>query len=211
MPRALRIAYPGAVYHVRSRGNDKGDLFFDDADRRHYIDLLCGASAVFRMKVYAYALMSNHIHLFLRTFLPNISEVMHRLNLDYSVYINKRRGRTGHLFESRFKRKLVQEDRYFLGLLRYIHLNPVKAGMVASPEQYEWSSHRAYLGNADKVVSDPSEVLFLFSDNLERARMAYLDFIAKPVPEKEWKILDKERSGILGDEVFRKRLQKTAV
>jgi len=211
MPRALRIAYPGAVYHVRSRGNDRGDIFFDDADRRRYLDLLCGSITVFRLKVYAYALMSNHIHIFLKTLLPNISEAMQRLNLDYSVYFNKRHGKTGHLFESRFKRKLVQEDRYFLGLLRYIHLNPVKAGMVASPEQYEWSSHRAYLGNADKVVSGSSEALFLFSDNLERARIAYLDFIAKPVPEKEWEILDNERSGVLGDAVFRKCLKKTVV
>ena len=89
--------------------------------------------------------MSNHIHLFLRTLLPNISEAMYKVSGDYSHYFNKRYERAGHLFESRFKSKLVQEDRYFLGLLRYVHMNPVKAGMAAAPEQYAWRSLRAIL------------------------------------------------------------------
>ena len=91
--------------------------------------------AGFRLKVYAYTLMTNHIHLFFRTLLPNISEAMYSLSLDYSVSFNKRHNRTGHLFERRFKSKLVQEDRYFLGLLRYVHMNAVKAGMADSPEK----------------------------------------------------------------------------
>ena len=210
MPRALRIAYPGAVYHIRSRGNDRGDVFGDDDDRRYYLDLLCSVISAFRLKIYAYTLMSNHIHLFLKTLVPNISEAMHRLNLDYSIYFNKRHGKTGHLFESRFKSKLVQEDRYFLALLRYIHMNPVKAGIVPSPENYEWSSHRAYLGDTDRVVSNPKEALLFFSDNLERARAAYLDFLGQPIPEKEWEILNKERNGILGDALFRRSLKKAA-
>ena len=208
MPRGLRIAYPGAVYHVRSRGNDRKALFFDDDDRRHYLDLLCGVVSVCRLKVYAYVLMSNHIHLFLRTLLSNISEAMYKVSGDYSHYFNKRYKRAGHLFESRFKSKLVQEDRYFLGLLRYVHMNPVKAGMAARPEQYAWSSHRAYLGNTDRVVSDPNEALRFFSDNLDRARAAYLDFLGQPIPEKEWEILDKERNGILGDAVFHHSLKR---
>lgn len=208
MPRALRIAFPGAVYHIRNRGNDRGVIFGDDFDRRRYMDLLRRAVVTFKLKVYAYVLMSNHTHLFLKTFLPNISATMNRLNLDYCSYFNRRYGRTGHLFESRFKSKLVQLDRYFLALLRYIHLNPVKAGLAASPEKYEWSSHRAYLANTDDVVSDPQEALLLFSDDLERARMAYMDFIGKPVPEKEWALLDKERNGILGDSIFRHSIKR---
>jgi REP element-mobilizing transposase RayT len=186
------------------------DVFFDDDDRRYYLDLLVSAVVGFRLKFYAYALMSNHIHLFLRTMLPNISDVMYYVNIDYSHHFNKRHRKTGHLFESRFKSKLVQEDRYFLGLLRYVHMNPVKAGMVAGPEQYAWSSHRAYLGNTDRVVSNPREALLLFSDNMERARAAYLDFLGQPIPEKEWEILNKESNGILGDAVFRRSLQKAA-
>lgn len=209
MPTPLRIAYPGAVYHIWSRGNDRRDVFLDDADRRQYLNLLCGVICIFRLKIYAYALMSNHIHLFLRTLLPNISEVMYRLNIDYSVYFNKRHGKTGHLFENRFKSKLVQDSSYFLCLVRYIHMNPVKAGIVGSPEKYEWSSHRAYLGTPNSIIAN-DEVLLLFSDNKERARAAYLDFIGSPIPEKEWKMLNKDRNGILGDAVFRKHLQQKA-
>jgi putative transposase len=208
MSRAPRIAYPGAVDHVVGRGNDRGDVFFDDEDRRYYLELLSKAVTGFRLRVYAYALMSNHIHLFLRTMLPNISAVMYHVNIGYSHYFNKRHGKTGHLFESRFKSKLVQEDRYFLALLRYVHLNPVKAGMAARPEQYAWSSHRAYLGNTDRVVSAPNEALRFFSDNLDRARAAYLDFLGQPIPDKEWEILNKERNGILGDAVFRHSLKR---
>jgi putative transposase len=210
MPTPLRIAYPGAVYHVRSRGNDRGGVFFDDADRRYYLDLLYSAVTGFRLKVYAYALMSNHIHLFLRTLLPNISEAMYRVNIDYVHYFNRRHRRTGHLFESRFKSKLVQEDRYFLALLRYVHMNPVSAGLAAGPGEYDWSSHKAYLGQTDKIVADTREGLLLFGDDLARARAAYLEFLGKPVPEKELKALDSERNGILGDSVFRKLLKKAA-
>ena len=210
MPTPLRIAYPGAVYHVVDRGNDRADVFFDDDDRRCYLGLLSKAVAEFRLRVYAYALMSNHIHLFLRTMLPNISAVMYHVNIGYSHYFNKRHGKTGHLFESRFKSKLVQADRYFLGLLRYVHMNPVKAGMAARPEDYAWSGHRAYLGDTDSVVSDPKEALLLFSDDLERARAAYLDFLGQPIPGKEWEILNKERNGILGDAVFRNSVKKAA-
>ena len=189
------------------RGNDRTDVFFDDDDRRCYLELLSKAVVWFRLRVYAYALMSNHIHLFLRTMLPNISEVMYHVNIAYAHYFNKRHRKTGHLFESRFKSKLVQEDRYFLSLLRYVHINPVKAGMAASPEEYAWSSHRAYLGYTDSVVSDPKEALLLFSDDPERARAAYLDFLYQPIPGKEWEILNKERNGILGDAVFRNSLK----
>jgi len=210
MPTPLRIAFPGAVYHLMCRGNGRTEVFRDDDDRRHYLNLLCAAIPAFRLKIYAYALMSSHIHLFLKTFLPNISAVMYRLSLDYSVYFNRRHANTGHLFESRFKSKLVQRDRYFLALIRYIHMNPVKAGIVSSPEKYEWSSHRAYLLSPDMVISDPREALLFFSDNIEQARAAYLDFIGKPAPKKEWAILNKERNGILGDSTFRQSLKKAA-
>ncbi|HAH32917.1 MAG TPA: transposase [Elusimicrobia bacterium] len=210
MPTPLRIAYPGAVYHVISRGNDRTDIFRDDADRKCYLDLLCGAVSAYKLKIYAYVLMSNHVHLFLKTLLPNISEAMYRINLDYTVYFNHKHGKTGHLFETRFKGKIVQEDRYFLSLLRYIHLNPVKAGIVSSPEKYEWSSHRGYLSGSDRIIGNPTGTLMFFSENPFSAKNAYMDFLGQTVPEKEWEMLDRERNGILGDLQFRQSLKKAA-
>lgn len=210
MPNPLRIAYPGALYHIVSRGNDRKDIFIDDADRRRYLDLFQSAKASFNLEIYAYVLMSNHVHILLKTILPNISAAICSLHLSYSKYFNKRHGHSGHVFGARFKSKLVQRDRYFLVLLRYIHMNPVKAGMAAGPERYAWSSHRAYLCNTDRIVSDPKEALLLFSDNLVRARAAYLEFLGQPIPEKEWEILNKERNGILGDAAFRHSCRKAA-
>lgn len=210
MPNPMRIAYPGALYHIVSRGNDRRDIFIDDADRGVYLDLLHDVKSIHNIKVYAYALMSNHVHIFIKTVLPNISAAICSLHLGYSKYFNKRHGHSGHIFGTRFKSKLVQRDRYFLALLRYIHMNPVKAGMAATPEQYAWSSHLAYLCNTDRIISDPKETLLLFSDNLARARAAYLEFLRQPIPEKEWETLNKERNGILGDAAFRRSCRQAA-
>ncbi len=203
MPTPPRIAYPGAHYHIISRGNNKSKLFLDNTDRIQYLSLLSACAKNFHLKIYAYALMSNHIHLFLKTSKTNISEFMHRFNLDYTVYFNKRHKRTGHLFESRFKGKLVQKDRYFLALVRYIHLNPVKAGIVSNPEDYRWSSHCAYMTGGDKIIVNVGEVLNYFSKDNRKARMEYKEFINSPVTDKEWNVLDKVRNGILGDFSFR--------
>jgi putative transposase len=207
MPNPSRIAYPGALYHIWIRGNGRGDIFSDDIDRRFYLHLLCACIIRFSLEIYAYVLMSNHIHLFLKTLLPNISEVMLTINRNYSHYFNKRHMKTGHLFESRYKNKVVQHDKYFLGLLRYIHQNPVKAGIVADPAQYKWSSHRAYLGNTAGLIVKVEDGLKLFSDDPVRARACYAAFVGQSIPDNEWEILDKNRNGILGDAAFRRSLR----
>ena len=208
MPAPLRISYPGAYYHVITRGNNKSDLFLDTLDRFEYLKLLNSRAAEFNVRIHAYALMTNHIHLFVETRLANISDWMFRLTLDYTKYFNLKYLRTGHLFETRFKSRLVQKDRYFLALLRYIHLNPVKAGIAAKPEDYQWSSHRAYLIGGDGVVENPSEALALFSENHGSALKQYIEFTNQDIPQKEWKVLDKERNGYLGDRLFRQSLSK---
>lgn len=140
---------------------------------------------------------------FVKTLKANISEAMRWLNLGYTTYFNKRHKRTGHLFESRFKGKLVQKDRYFLAVIRYIHLNPVKAGIVANLEDYRWSSHCGYMTGGDKIITNVGEVLNYFSKDNKRAKMEYKEFINSPVTEKEWNVLNKARNGILGDSSFR--------
>ncbi|MBI4657161.1 MAG: transposase [Elusimicrobia bacterium] len=199
-----RIAYPGAHYHIIVRGNNKSEIFIDERDKTQYIDILKYKIEKFQLKIYGYVLMPNHIHLFLETQLPNISEAMHRLNLDYTLYFNKRHKRSGHLFGSRFKSRLIQKDKYFLALLRYIHLNPVKAGLVNKPEDYQWSSHKAYLSEKSDVVENIQDTLILFNTTPEKAKTAYVEFINNGIPSAEWKIFNKERNGILGDSMFKK-------
>jgi len=152
--------------------------------------------------------MTNHVHLFVETRFANISDWMFRLTLDYTKYFNSKYSRTGHLFETRFKSRLVQKDRYFLALLRYIHLNPVKAGIVTKPEDYQWSSHRAYLVGGDGVVENISEVMALFSENYGNALRHYIEFINQDIPQKEWQALNKDRNGFLGNRIFLQSLSK---
>ena len=208
MPAPLRIAYPGAYYHIIARGNNKSDLFSDTGDRLKYLERLNASIAEYNVRVYAYALMTNHVHLFVKTKLANISDWMFNLTLGYTKYFNLKYLRTGHLFETRFKSRLVQKDRYFLALLRYIHTNPVKAAIAAKPEDYEWSSHRAYLVGGDSVVEDPWETLALFSENRENALQQYIAFINQDIPPKEWNALDRIRNGFLGDRQFCQFLSK---
>ncbi|MGH7404256.1 MAG: REP-associated tyrosine transposase [Candidatus Methylomirabilales bacterium] len=144
MARPLRIEYPGAVYHVIVRGNNRQPVFHDAADRRVYLAKLqhyCGAKEVHLL---CYCLLSNHVHLLVETPRGNLSKLMQAFQTSYTRYFNRRHGRTGHVFEQRYKALLVDRDNYLLQVSRYIHLNPVGAKVVTRPRAYRWSSYRAY-------------------------------------------------------------------
>jgi REP element-mobilizing transposase RayT len=146
MARPLRIEYPGAFYHVTSRGNEQKDVFKSHKDREKFLDYLASATERYGAVLHAYCLMSNHYHLLLETPAGNLSQIMRHINGAYTTYFNIKRKRAGHLFQGRYKSILVEFDEYAMELTRYIHLNPVRAGMVALPEEYRWSSYRSYIG-----------------------------------------------------------------
>lgn len=146
MARPLRIAYPGAFYHVTSRGNEQKDVFKSKRDREKFQEYLASATQRYGAVIHAYCLMSNHYHLLLETPAANISQIMQHINSAYTTYFNVKRKRAGHLFQGRYKAILVEADEYATELSRYIHLNPVRAGMTARPEDWPWSSYRDYIG-----------------------------------------------------------------
>jgi len=146
MARPLRIEYPGAFYHVTSRGNEQKDVFKSQQDREKFLSYMESAVVRYGAVVHTWCLMSNHYHLLLETPLGNLSQIMRHINGAYTTYFNVKRKRAGHLFQGRYKAILVEADAYALELSRYIHLNPVRAGMVAKPEHYQWSSYRTYIG-----------------------------------------------------------------
>ncbi len=178
MSRPLRLEYPGALFHVTSRGNGKQDIFRDDGDRQFFLDLLGAAVERFAWIVTAYALMPNHFHLLIQLTLETLSKGMQWLNGQYAQAFNQRHGHVGHLFQGRFNAPLVEKETYFLEVLRYVVLNPVRAGIVTQPEDYVWSSHRAVLGYAPApqwlAVDD---VLVQFGSERELARAAYRQFV----------------------------------
>ncbi|MBW2056862.1 MAG: transposase, partial [Deltaproteobacteria bacterium] len=143
MARPLRIEYPGAVYHITSRGNARLPVFDDDFDRRAFLTILEDVVKRYNWLCHAYCLMENHYHLVLQTVDANLSLGMRYLNGVYTQRFNRRHHRAGHVFQGRFKSILVEQESYLLELCRYVVLNPVRAGMVKHPAAYGWSSYRA--------------------------------------------------------------------
>jgi len=146
MARPLRIEYPGAFYHVTSRGNEQKDVFKSQKDREKFLSYLESATERYGAVIHAYCLMNNHFHLLLETPAGNLSQIMRHINGAYTTYFNIKRKRAGHLFQGRFKAILVEADEYAKELSRYIHLNPVRVGIVTRPEEYQWSSYRYFIG-----------------------------------------------------------------
>lgn len=148
MARPLRIEFPGALYHITSRGDRREDIFVDDADRVRLLGVVAQGMARFDAQVLAYCLMGNHYHFVLHTRQGNLSALMRHLNGVYTQAFNRRHGKVGHLFQGRFKAVLVDREAYMLEVCRYVELNPVRAGMVAQPGDWPWSSYRAHVGDA---------------------------------------------------------------
>lgn len=146
MARPLRIEYPGAFYHVTSRGNEQKDVFKSQKDREKFLSYFESSAERYGAVIHAYCLLSNHYHILLETSAGNLSQIMRHINGAYTIYFNIKRKRAGHLFQGRFKAILVEADEYVTELSRYIHLNPVRAGIVARPEEYRWSSYRNFIG-----------------------------------------------------------------
>ncbi len=126
MARPLRVQYPGAVYHVTCRGNERKEIFRDDKDRSIFIEILGRSTKTYNIRLYSYVLMKNHFHLLLETPLGNLGEFMRHFNITYTGYFNRRHKRSGHLYQGRYKSLVVDKNEYLSVLSRYIHLNPVR-------------------------------------------------------------------------------------
>jgi REP element-mobilizing transposase RayT len=181
MPRSARIDAPGVLQHVIGRGIEKRLIFRDDADREDFIARLANLATKEALDVYAWALMPNHFHLLCKSRLQALSTNMHRLLTGYVVHFNKRHRRHGHLFQNRFKSIVCQEDRYLKELVRYIHLNPLRAGQVNDIVELgacPYTGHSALTGKVDRPWQDTRSVLALFGRRRPDARRAYDEFIA---------------------------------
>jgi len=178
MPRPPRIAFNGAIYHVTIHGNNDETVFRDDQDDRTYLHLLTRMLRRRAISLLAYGLMTNHIHLVVRTPQANISVAMQWLHGCYAAAFNRRHRRRGHLFGDRFFTSVVDSDEYLLESTRYIHLNPVRAGLVQRPEDYRWTSYPRYIGGNEELVPvEPDLVLKLLSKNPQRRESLYQRFI----------------------------------
>ena len=177
MSRPLRIHIPGAFYHVTLRGNHQQAIFFTPADRTLLEEIIRDVIGRFATRVHAYCWMNNHVHLLMQVGEMPLGRLMLRIASRYARTVQARLKTTGHLFERRYHATLVDADDYLLELLRYIHLNPVRAGMVDSPAEYEWSSHLDYLGRRTRSWLTTDVALQMFHAERRCAIAAYDRFI----------------------------------
>ncbi len=186
MPRSARLVLPGIPLHVIQRGVNRAALFIDDEDRRHYLRLLRNACRKQAVAIHAFVLMGNHVHLLITpSTVEGLAPAMRQCGQNYVQYFNKRHVRSGTLLEGRFKSCLVDSDGYLLMVHRYIELNPVRAAMVAFPEEYRWSSVRVYLGLEHNPMLTPHPCYTLLGPSPEARANAYSEWLRASIQPDE--------------------------
>ncbi|HAK59751.1 MAG TPA: hypothetical protein DCO77_05125 [Nitrospiraceae bacterium] len=186
MPRKVRLDVPGALHHIIVRGINKAPIFIDDQDKVRFLDRLAENVSQGKCTVFAWVLMTNHVHILFKSGKDGISTVMRKQLTWYAQYFNRRHKRTGHLFENRYKSVLCEEDDYLLALVRYIHLNPIRAKIIQTIEEldrYPWTGHRAMIGKANNPWMDRDAVLSEFGRTRKKAILHYRRFVREGIEE----------------------------
>src|SRR3990172_9704455 len=184
MPRQARLDIPGALHHIMVRGINRSTIFDDNDDKAKFLERLSENIIEGKSSVYAWVLMDNHAHILFKSGEDGISALMRKQLTWYAQYYNRRHNRTGHLFENRYKSILCDEDNYLLALVRYIHLNPLRAQIIKTIEEldgYQWSGHRAIIGKAKNPWMDAEYILNQFDNTRRKALHAYREFMSEGI------------------------------
>jgi len=210
MGRPLRVEYPGALYHITSRGNERKKIYLDESDRVKFLEILREYHDRYGILIHSYVLMDNHYHLILETPAGNLLKVMHGINGGYTGYFNRKYKRAGHLFQGRYKGIIVDKENYLVQLSRYVHLNPVRAAIVGRPEQYRWSSYPGYIGKGKEYQwVEYSWILSKFGSNTKRAREKYREYVEEGLREEiETPLKNLHGQIILGIDEFIERIKR---
>ncbi|MEZ5585371.1 MAG: transposase [Candidatus Competibacteraceae bacterium] len=183
MARKTRLQVPGGVYHVMLKGNGEQRIFFTDQDRCRFYLLLQEGTARFDYRVHGFCLLDNHFHLLIEVGRVALSKLMQNLAFRYTRWVNRSQDRVGHLFQGRYRAILIDQENYLLDLVRYIHLNPVRAGLVEEPADYCWSGHRAYLGQEILPWLTTDWALGQLDSDMDTARRHYRRFVEAGMAE----------------------------
>lgn len=204
MARPLRLEYEDAFYHVIQRGIERKNIFSSDKDKEKFLSYLGASHKMHKAVFHAYVLMNNHYHLIINTPQANLSRIMHYINTSYAAYFNAIHKRAGHLYQGRFKAILVQEDEYLHHLSSYIHLNPLRAAIVKSPDEYTYSSYNFFVSTRKPPEwLNTNFILSLFDKNRSKAGRLYRRFVTEAIGKETDFLADNTKKGfILGDEDF---------
>lgn len=198
MPRKSRKMSPLNYYHIIIRGNNKQDLFFDELDKNKFIKELIKTKEKYHYSLYAYVLMPNHIHICIKDNEDSLSNIIHSLLVSYALYFNKKYERIGYVFQDRFHSEAIEDEIYLKNVIRYIHLNPEKAG-IEKYNKYRWSSYNKYLSEQDKMI-DKEEILRLFSEKGDEIEIFQQFHSEKTEKEIEKELVKYEIKSRLEDE-----------
>jgi len=211
MARPIRIEYPGAVYHIITRGNNRQRVFRDNQDRSTYLEKLSLYCEEKEVELLCYCLLTNHTHLLLETPKGNLAKMMQPFQTSYTGYFNRRHQHTGHVFEQRYKAFLIDKNNYLLQVSRYIHLNPVGAKIVDRPQDYRWSSYRAYVQEKGLTELNRELILGQFRSRGRERILRYRDFVEGGLKRgEEWSQVPIIKQAFVGDEDFVKQAEKKA-
>lgn len=212
MPRCARIVLPDYPHHIVHRGHNKQAVFLVDADYRCYLNTLIKWRARLGVRIYAFCLMTNHVHLIVDpgSDESRLAELMKNTAAQQTRYFNHRHNRTGTLWESRYRSSPIETDCYLLACSRYIDLNPVRAGMVVKPDQYAWSSYSAKIGQISIPWLDLDPCYLALAPNAQQRSQAYKDFVESEVPKGEWELIRNalHRGQLTGTRPFVERVGK---
>ncbi len=203
MARKPRIEYEGAFYHVITRGNQRQKIFKTTTDYEKYLELVVFYKQRYHFLLYAYVLMNNHVHMLIETREIPLSKILQGINQSYTIYFNRKYRTVGHLFQGRYKAILCDRDEYLMTLVKYIHLNPVRANICAKADDYSWSSHYYYTRKDQKKdLIDTDLVLRMFSEKKLSARKLYASFVDNGLSVDKEDIYSLADQRVLGDERF---------
>jgi REP element-mobilizing transposase RayT len=209
MARPLRIEYPGAFYHITARGNERKDIFWDERDKERFLAYLETAVVRYKAVIHVYCLMNNHYHLLMSTPAGNLSQIIRHINGAYTIFFNKRHHRFGHLFQGRYKAILVDADVYAAELSRYIHLNPVRAGLVKLPGEYPWTNYLCYIGEKKAPKWQTMDwLLGYFGRAREEAKREYRAFVESKIVAPEDPLKKSIACAILGRPHFIEEIKR---
>ncbi|HNR04262.1 MAG TPA: hypothetical protein PKU88_11225 [Bacillota bacterium] len=195
MGRPWREEYKGGIYHVIARGNNKEYIFRESIDKGYFLKQLKDYSVGMEYRIYGYVLMDNHYHIIIQTYNKKLQEIMHQINNKYSKYFNYKYERVGHVFQGRYKAVLVQDERYMLSLLRYIHQNPIKAHICDSVEKYKWSSDVFYRNSINSYIHIEM-IMDMLSKDRKEAIKKYKEYMEQ---DEE---IDYDNSKAIGEEAY---------
>ncbi len=191
------------------RGNERKQIFVDDEDKSRFIEIIGERKQKDRFYLHAFCLMDNHVHFMLSEGTEDVATVMKRITVSYAFYFNRKYKRVGHLFQDRYRSEVVEDDRYALALARYIHCNPVKAGLTKTAGEYRWSSYPCYLDEKQyfNKLLDKEFILAMFSEDKEEAKKLYMEFMNEESDDafidlqEEKQIIDEEEAKLLFEQL----------